>query len=261
MANVSRFVGAMIVGLLTIGIVGARAETPTTAKPPIRVVIFNDLGGGDEGPKNLERCLAGPEFTTKRVKGSDIRDGALNDADVLIHPGGSGSKQAAALGELGRERVRRFVENGGGYVGICAGAYLATTDYTWSLGILDAKVIDRAHWARGTGNVELKLSNAGCSFFPVAKDSKAKDVVTVYYGQGPLLAPGGRDEVPDYEELAAYQTEIAKKGAPTGVMKGTTAAALGKFGHGRVFCFSPHPEKTEGLDGFVRSAVTWAGRK
>jgi hypothetical protein len=44
-------------------------------------------------------------------------------------------------------------------------------------------------------------------------------------------------------------------------MKGTTAAALGTFGRGRVFCFSPHPEKTPGLDGFVRAAVTWAGRK
>ena len=27
--------------------------------------------------------------------------------------------------------------------GVCAGAYLATCDYEWSLGVLDAKVVDR----------------------------------------------------------------------------------------------------------------------
>jgi len=243
--------------VIALGVSVAFAEAPQSAtKAPLRVVIFDDVGGGGVGPTNLERCLSTEAYTVRRVKGADIRDGVLKDADVVIQPGGSGSKQAATLGEQGCANIRKFVEGGGGYVGVCAGAYLATTQYTWSLGILDAKVIDRAHWARGTGPVELKLSEEGCKFFAVPHD-----VVTVYYHQGPLLAPGNRPEVPDYEELAAFQTEIAKKGAPTGVMIGTTAAALGRFGAGRVFCFSPHPEKTPGRDGFVRAAVTWAGKK
>jgi hypothetical protein len=50
---------------------------------------------------------------------------------------------------------------------------------------------------------------------------------------------------------------MAKKGAPSGVMKGTTAIAAAEFGKGRVICISPHPEKTKGLDGFIRHAVTW----
>jgi hypothetical protein len=41
-------------------------------------------------------------------------------------------------------------------------------------------------------------------------------------------------------------------------MKGTTAIARGKFGKGRVVCFSPHPEKTPGREAFLRSAVRWA---
>lgn len=235
-----------------------RAEAPSKAETtsPLRVVIFDDMGGGGAGPQNLERCLAGAEFAVERVKGEDIRAGVLQRADVLIQPGGSGSKQAATLGEQGRANIRAFVEGGGGYVGICAGAYLATTDYPWSLGILDAKVIDRAHWARGTGDVELKLSPQGCRFFAAAGEK-----VTCYYAQGPLLAPGGRDDVPDYEELAEFKTEIAKNGAPEGVMQGTTAAALGTFGAGRVFCFSPHPEKTDGLHHFIRAAVLWSGQR
>jgi glutamine amidotransferase-like uncharacterized protein len=222
---------------------------------PIRVAIYDDVGGGGVGPANLERCLGDEkQFTTERIEAEDIRAGVLDKFDVVILPGGSGSKQAENLQEDGRNRIRKFVEQGGGYVGICAGAYLATTDYTWSLGILDAKVLDRKHWARGTGNVQLKMSDAGCKFFALPNSN----LVTVYYGQGPLLSPGGKDEVPDYETIATYETEIAKKGAPEGVMKGTTAAAMGTFGKGRVFCFSPHPEKTEGLDNFVSTAAKWA---
>ena len=83
-------------------------------------------------------------------------------------------------------------------------------------------------------------------------------IVTCYYGQGPLLAPGGRTDLAPYQILATFSSEIAKKGALAGVMVGTTAIATGTYGQGRVLCFSPHPEKTKGLDDFVRSAVRWA---
>jgi glutamine amidotransferase-like uncharacterized protein len=233
------------------------ATVPAKAKSgPIRVLLFDDLGASDNAQVNLSRCLSTTDFTFKRVNGNDIRNGALDEADVLIQPGGSASKQATALGKQGRENVRKFVTHGGGYLGVCAGAYLATTDYEWSLGILDAKVIDREHWARGNGSVDVKLSDAGSTFF-----DRPTAWVTIYYHQGPLLAPAGRDDVPDYEPLGTFQTEIAKKGAPTGVMRGTTALTQSTYGQGRVICFSPHPEGTPGLDEFIRTAVKWAGRK
>jgi glutamine amidotransferase-like uncharacterized protein len=230
----------------------ATAESPADARP-IRVAIYDDAGGSEKGPPNVERCLpAEAGFETERVTAADIRDGALDRFDVVIHPGGSGSKQAAALEESGCQAVRKFVERGGGFVGICAGSYLASAHYPWSLGLIDARVVDREHWARGTGDVQIVLTAAARSAF----DADANEV-TIYYGQGPLLAPAGHDDIPDYEQLASYETEIAKNGAPCGVMKGTTAIARGTFGKGRVFCFSPHPEKTPDQDPYVRAAVEW----
>ena len=38
---------------------------------------------------------------------------------------------------------------------------------------------------------------------------------------------------------------------------GSTAFAAGEFGKGRVFCFSPHPEKTPGLEVFLDRAIAW----
>lgn len=224
---------------------------------PIRVALYADSGAAKKGSKHVKRCLSAEHgFAYELVSAEQIRDGVLDDFDVVIHPGGSGSKQAEALGDEGREKVRDFVAAGNGFVGICAGAYLASAEYPWSLNLVDAKVLDRKHWARGTGDVELRLSPAARKFFGIDDE-----LVTIYYGQGPLLSPAANDTIVDYEPLAVYETEVAKNGAPTGVMKGTTAIARAPFGKGRVVAISPHPEKTPGRDDVLQRAIRWTAGK
>ncbi|MGC4003770.1 MAG: BPL-N domain-containing protein [Pirellulales bacterium] len=223
---------------------------------PIRVALFVDAGVGGKGPEYLERALDKEHgFQTQRVTAAEIRNGVLKDYALLIHPGGSGGGQAKTLGEEGREKEKTFVKAGGGYLGICAGAYLASADYDWSLHILDAKVLDRQHWARGSGEVKLALNKEGRAVFATEQEETA-----VLYHQGPLLAPGGKDDIADYEELATFATEIAQNGAPTGVMRGTTAMARGRFGEGRVFCISPHPEQDERYADTIRTIARWTAR-
>jgi hypothetical protein len=240
----------------------ARSEPPAKAdkaEKPVKVALFADAGAAKTKGPAADAVEKTPGFEVQLVTGEDIRAGKLKEFRILIQPGGSGSAQAKTLGEEGRKQVKQFVKDGGGYIGICAGAYLASRSYDWSLHILDAEVVDRAHWARGTGDVELKLSPRGMEFFGVKNEK-----VTVYYGQGPLLAPGKDDSIPDYELLAEYETEIhSKGGAQPGVMKGTTAAARGAYGNGRVFCFSPHPEKTDSPEAksMFRKALAWTAGK
>jgi glutamine amidotransferase-like uncharacterized protein len=223
------------------------------APQTIRVAIFSDAGVTKAGVKQVERCLPESEgFRVKTINAEQIRDGALKDFDVLIHGGGSASKQGETLGDKGRDAVKKFVDGGGGFIGICAGAYLASAEYPWSLGVLDATVIDRPHWARGEGDVKLRLTSAGQKAL-----QPDKETCTIHFENGPLLGPGKKDDIEDYEPLAAYETEMRKNDAPVGIMKGTTAIARGKFGKGRVLCFSPHPEKTPGREAFLQSAVRW----
>lgn len=223
---------------------------------PARVGLYVGEGTGPSR-EDVSRAIAG-EVEIREVSAEEIRQGILKELDVLVHPGGSGSKQGKSLGKEGREAVREFVRRGGGYLGICAGAYLATNDYDWSLALIDAKVLDRRHWNRGNGEVVIQLSEAGKELF-----EEKSDEVAILYFQGPLLArrEWDNEDVPDYESLAIYKTEIAEKGAPKGVMRGTTAIARAEFGKGRVFCFSPHPEKTEGLESQVLHAVKWVSRR
>jgi putative intracellular protease/amidase len=60
------------------------------------------------------------------LRAGDIREGALSRYGMLFVPGGWASNKIEALGEKGREEIRRFVAAGGSYLGICGGAGLAT---------------------------------------------------------------------------------------------------------------------------------------
>ncbi len=58
----------------------------------------------------------------------EVRRGALDHYRMLFVPGGWASNKRAALEEQGCEEIRRFVEAGGSYLGICGGAGLATRE-------------------------------------------------------------------------------------------------------------------------------------
>jgi glutamine amidotransferase-like uncharacterized protein len=259
LAYVSRAMGlALLIWSLTA--LSGFAQMPESglvgeaASSKIRVAIYDHSSGTASGPKALRRCLTEEAgFECVRVTPEDVQGDALSRFDVLIMPGGSGSAQARKLGDDGRDRVRRFVRDGGGYVGICAGSYLASSHYEWSLHLLNAQVHDRAHWARGTGQVTLTMTPAG----QIAL-GESDEEIDVYYGQGPLLVPDTKPDLPAFEPLAKYATEIAKNGAPSGVMIGTTAIARAQFGRGRVICYSPHPEVSGGPNHLIVAGIEWA---
>lgn len=227
---------------------------PSDPDKMIHVALYDAGGVGRKGPTELEKDLGGlADVVVRRVGAPEIRSGALKQFDVLIIPGGSGSRQGRALGTDGCAAIRKFVKTGGGYVGFCAGCYLASNSYTWSLKIIDAKVIDRKHWKRGKGQVKIELTAEGRRLL---RDERG--LLDIRYANGPLLAPAQDPNIPDFKPLALYRTEIAENGAPEGVMKDTPAIVVGRFGQGRVLCSSPHPEYTDGLESFVHRAVRWA---
>jgi N-formylglutamate amidohydrolase len=245
----------------------AKSYLPTEEKKPVAsdaskrtgtigVGVYLDKGTGPSVNDLLRALSKFDQVSVTKLTAEQIRSGGLAGLDILMHPGGSGGEQGRNLDEPGREKIRNFVREGGGFIGICAGAYLATAQYPWSLNILDAKVIDPKHWRRGIGTVDIELTPAGREILRTTNQN-----FPIHYAQGPLMAPANRPEIDDYEEMANFKTEIAKNGAPEGVMIGTTAIARGRFGMGRVICFSPHPEMTAGLESFVQDAIDYVNRK
>jgi glutamine amidotransferase-like uncharacterized protein len=235
----------------------SNAQTAVVASTPIRVAVYQDEGSKKAAAFFDENVgIDKAHFILTHVTAQQIRDGVLKDYDVVIQGGGGGRAQSEALQPVGREAIREFVRAGGGYLGVCAGAYLAASDKDYQLAILNARVVDREHWARGRGDVVLDFSKTGQQQLKFSHEK-----ATVLYHQGPLLAPNNTAGLPAYTPVAFFETEVAQKGAPHGVMQGTAAMASGEFGKGRVFVISPHPEQTPGLDGLVRQAVAWVANR
>jgi hypothetical protein len=64
-------------------------------------------------------------FSFDLLTSETVREGALNNYQVLFVPGGWASLKSESLGADGREELRRYVSGGGAYLGICGGAGLA----------------------------------------------------------------------------------------------------------------------------------------
>ncbi len=79
------------------------------------------------------RALTEAALPFDLLRSEDVRRGALSRYRMIFVPGGWASNKISALGEQGREEIRRFVAAGGSYLGICGGAGMATED---GLGLL-----------------------------------------------------------------------------------------------------------------------------
>ena len=230
-------------------------------------------GTGGSGVEKLTRILdqapasvSASDFMVHHVGPADIQTGVLDQFDVVIFPGGSGSKEAAAIGEAGCKAVQEFVESGGGYVGICAGAFLATAKYDWSLALVNANTFTgnrkipgvgvKSMWFRGSGKAKMELTDEGREIL-----GDLPGLVEVGYANGPILSPAGKEDLPEYIPLAFFRTEISKYEPQEGTMIDTPAIVASVFGKGRAIAISPHPEGTAGLESLVRRAVAWVAAK
>jgi len=74
------------------------------------------------------RALLEAGLSFDLVRAQEVRRGDLARYRLLFVPGGWASSKRAALGDTGCGEIRRFVEAGGNYLGICGGAGLATRD-------------------------------------------------------------------------------------------------------------------------------------
>lgn len=61
----------------------------------------------------------------KQLYDADVATVKPGDFSTIIFPGGTGDGESAAIGPAGAAAVKAFVTAGGGYIGTCAGGFLA----------------------------------------------------------------------------------------------------------------------------------------
>lgn len=240
----------MLVGSCMSTSLPGNQQTIDTSKK-IKVAIFKDKGAHPRGNLlvALETAL---DMTVTPIDGEELRGGYLNNFDLLLVPGGSAVKESYSMKKEGREEVRRFVANGGLYMGICAGCYLLTESRRDYLGLLPLKTRDRAHWRRGKGTLPVELTQQGKEIF-----GTNQNMFNILYHNGPVIDASHVTAASHFVVLGYYRGElVARRGKP-GVMVDSPAMFMGTFGKGLVLGISPHPEATVNQVNMEMNAIRW----
>lgn len=160
-----------------------------------------------------------PEWKYRLCFAEDILEG---NPEIILFPGGSGSAFAKRLGENKRNEIIEWVRNGGCYIGVCAGAYLAALH----LHITPMEIPDKA-WERGLHTVYI-----------VAEQTIKEGGYAVNYHNGPIFKTH-----PDVEVWAWFKSNYLAEGGQYDMVN-TPAITYNLFGNGHVTLFSPHLEKS-----------------
>lgn len=115
------------------------------------ILIYDDYGTTVFCVNELYACMMNiysnkGDFEIKKVKAKDVCEGVLVDDEdkpkvyMFCIGGGFDLGYLKALGDCGCEEIRKYVANGGVYLGICAGAYFAADSIEFDLnGPLEVK--------------------------------------------------------------------------------------------------------------------------
>ncbi len=212
----------------------------------IQVAVFSGNGASSVCvTETLEALKIDKGIEGQAVDGNDVAAGKLQNYDLIIFPGGSGSKELNNLGKSGVDSVRNFVlEKGRGLIGICAGGFMTmSTEGYPSLKLSNYKQLDRAHYNRGRGLVQFKLTEQGKKYFPELKEY---DLFLQYY-DGPVMQLKDSTKE-DTSELGKFVSDIHPDDfAPSGLTPGKTFVYFEDAGKGKIFGIAGHPEATPGM--------------
>ena len=219
----------------------ASGETTTgglVEPEPLPVAVYRARGVGEDGLRAARAALRDDGgFDVREVSPGAVRRGALDDRRAVFFSGGIGSLQGGELEPEGRRLVREFVRAGGGYVGICAGAYLAIQGppQYHHLAIVAARNWSEDAWRRGTAMLEVAPAGGG-------------EPLRLFYANGPVFRRDEREGLPPWVALATYVDDkfCESCGTRAGELPGTPAILAASYGAGRIVLFSPNPTLARG---------------
>ncbi|MBL7542320.1 MAG: hypothetical protein JNL11_00820 [Bdellovibrionaceae bacterium] len=199
------------------------------------VGLFYGKGTWLFGKRHLKNFLYSRRRSYKVIYEKDILNGSLNKGGfhTLIMPGGKSWIYNENLGSKGAQEILKFVNAGGNYVGICAGAFYATSHRQgptpmptpYGIGLLNGIAFD------GTA-LKVKPFKGGMLDFKFYMQNFKKDYRILLLGGPAFLV----DETEAKLKRIKMYSEFSKN---------FPAMIVFEFGKGRVFLSGPHLEIEE----------------
>ncbi|MDL1956254.1 MAG: BPL-N domain-containing protein [Candidatus Desulfofervidus auxilii] len=188
------------------------------------------------------------------VTAKEVKTGELRKYRLLLVPGGWTGPKNEALGEEGREEIKRFVREGGNYIGICGGAGLGLSESD-GLCLLPVKRKKFRELANFFGKIRLKqiphplwrgISAKACfnvwwpGLFEIIEKDNLKilafynDISSDFY-----VTDLNINDIKTYNNLGKWENYYQIKIDPK-CLKGEPAILEGKYGEGNVILSYPH---------------------
>ncbi|MEG1935775.1 MAG: BPL-N domain-containing protein, partial [Rikenellaceae bacterium] len=248
--------------LLCIVLLCFKCAEPTAdvSSDKIKVGVFDGHGGAQTCIwETIAAIGLDSAMEVRVVTSADIANNVLDSINAIIIPGGGGSRQYMNLGEANEKRIKKFIADGNGAVGICAGAYLfsSTPDYT-CFAINGEQAIDIVHDNRGHGLSKFTLNEEGKKIFYELSD---RDTCYVIYYEGPVFVKNQADTIKNIV-LATMESDVhTEGGAPEDMTNGKPFFIMNRYGKGGVVSSIAHPEATPGMMWMVPRMVRLALNK
>jgi hypothetical protein len=166
----------------------------------------------------LQVKFVGPNDLSDSSTATDVAN-LFKNAKVWIQPGGIAETAFFTMSFRLRTEIVSFVSNGGGYVGFCAGAFMATANIGASR-YAGFGIFPGITHALGYESI---IAGQDYTLMPVTWNGFHR---TMYFEGGPYLGVEGTSA----EVVATFDDT------------GLVAAARATYGKGRVFISGPHPE-------------------
>ncbi len=206
----------------------------------IAVYTDENLGAWEDGVKAFENFLDWKGVSHERVTAIDVNTLNLSDYYQAIYfPGGYAYYYKVEIDSAGLQHIRDLVAGGGGYIGICAGAYFACDSIDWEEdGLLDYPLDLYDGVARGAIDAIAPWDNYTMTTIdmhhnnPINQYEPAQEVM-LYYG-GSVFKPHSGFTTDTLTLWADYFDSLA--------------AVNFTYGDGRVVLMGMHPEIEEDSD-------------
>lgn len=219
---------------------GEMAATPDTSV----VALYSDQGADEDCIQATTNMFEWMGYAVESVKAETINNGGLDNFSILCIPGGDMYQYAQDISSGGKENIRNFIRNGGGYIGICGGAYFASEKVVWQGNQLPMTPLELFPGTAEGPSDEIAPypAYAMCEVnivgptHPITQSEP--DSAWMLYYWGPMLIPS---ENADVAILGKYESVDQP------------AMLAFDYGFGRVFLIGTHPEieedsKRDGID-------------
>lgn len=236
--------------------VAIAAPPHRTPASRVQALVYNGPGAGTRSVQSTIHSLRAALQSTITVRTIDattlVRGEWRDDCCLLVIPGGADLPYCKYLNGIGTQMIREYVETGGCYLGLCAGAYFACKRVEFEVGTPlevkgDRELAFYPGVARGSlfpgFTYESEEGAVAATIQYIDRQStwqwrECKD----YVNGGPAFIHGEEGSLPaNFKVLATFLDHDADLDAPSPPAPATAALAC-KVGLGRAILCASHPE-------------------